>query len=80
VEGPRLGRVREELLLGACAPLEPEIDRLCRDRRGQRAEVIRRRARNAGELLEAPVRQCRTVAVTHLLVEDEGVGAVGSHP
>jgi len=36
---------------------EPVIERVRRDRRGQRAEVIRRRAGNRGELAEAPMGQ-----------------------
>jgi len=79
VERPRLGSVRVELLLAAVAPLQPVVDRVRRDRRGQRSEVIRRRASDAGELLEAPVRQVRAVSVAHAFVENERVGVLGSH-
>jgi hypothetical protein len=49
--------VREQLALVASVPAQPVVDRVGRDRRGQRAEVLRRRARDGGELLEAPVGQ-----------------------
>src|SRR5512137_2880799 len=49
--------VREEQMLVAALPLQPEVDRAGRDRRGQRPEVFRRRTSDRGELLEAPVGQ-----------------------
>jgi hypothetical protein len=57
MDGPRSGAIREELMRLAVLPLKPDVDRTRRDRRGQRPEVLRRRAGNGGELLEAPVRQ-----------------------
>ncbi len=55
MDGPRVGAVGQQLLLVPTLPAQPVIDRVGRDRRGQRAEVSRRRGGNAGELLEAPV-------------------------
>jgi hypothetical protein len=59
VEGPRLIPVREELMLDSAGTLEPVVDRVGRDRCGQRPEVCGRRAGKAGELLETPMCQSR---------------------
>ena len=64
VDGPRFGAIREELMLVALLPLQPVVDRVRRDRRGQRSEVFGRRAGDASELLEAPVCQRRDLART----------------
>ena len=79
MERPRFGRVREELLLDAGAPLQPVVDRVRRDRRGQRSEVVRRRAGDAGELLEAPVRQLRASAPPTRSSRTSASAADGSH-
>ena len=57
VDGPRFVAVDEELLLLATLTAQPVVDRVGRDRGGQRSEVFRRRGGDAGELLEAPVRE-----------------------
>jgi hypothetical protein len=45
-------------VLLATLTAQPVVDRVGRDRSGQRSEVLRRRGGYAGELLEAPVREC----------------------
>src|SRR5436190_17409228 len=64
----------------ASLPLQPVVDRGRRDRCGQRSEVLRRRACNGGELLEAPVRQIGGTA--RRLANHEGVAALrlGAEP
>jgi hypothetical protein len=57
VDGPRVGAVGQQLLLVPTLSAQPVVDRVGRDRCGQRSEVLRRRGGNAGELLEAPVRE-----------------------
>jgi hypothetical protein len=57
VDRPRRLSIGEELMPFATLPLEAHVDRARRDRRGQCPEVLRRRAGNRRELLEAPVRQ-----------------------
>jgi len=57
VDGPRFVAVDEELLLLATLTAQPVVDRVGRDRGGQRSEVLRRRGGDAGELLETPVRE-----------------------
>jgi hypothetical protein len=57
VNGPRRVAVGEELVLLPTLTSQPMIDRVGGDRRGQRAEVLRRRGGYTGELLEAPVRE-----------------------
>ena len=54
---PRCVAVDEELVLLATLTAQPVIDRIGRDRRGQRSKIFRRRGGDAGELLEAPVRK-----------------------
>ena len=72
VHGPRIVAVDEELLPLATLMAQPVVDRLGGDRRGQRAEVLRRRGGDAGELLEAPVREGRVA--TRRVAERERVG------
>ncbi len=57
VDGPRVVAVHEKLLLVARVTTQPVVDRVGCDHSGQRAEVVRRRSGDAGELLEAPVRE-----------------------
>ena len=49
--------IEEQLMLLTTLTLQPVVDRVGRDRGGQRPEVFRRRGGDAGELLEAPVRE-----------------------
>src|SRR4051812_554445 len=53
--------------------LQPVVDRLRGDRCGQRTHVLRWRAGDGGELLEAPVRQCGWVP--RRLTDGEAVAA-----
>jgi hypothetical protein len=78
VDGPRFGAFGEELVLVAGVPAEPVVDRVGRDRCGQGPEVFRRRAGDAGELLEAPVRQARLPAGG--VAEGERIGGHGFGP
>ena len=59
MHGPRRGAIDEERLLFASLPPQPVIDRVRCDRRGRCPDVLRRRASQAGELLEAPMAQRR---------------------
>src|SRR3954468_15235912 len=58
-------------MLLATDPLEPVVDRVGRDRRGQRAKVVWRRAGDSRELAETPVRQSGGAA--RGLMEHEGL-------
>jgi hypothetical protein len=57
VDGPRFVPIGEELMLFAVGTLQPVVDRVGRNRCGQRSEISGRRGGEAGELLEAPVGQ-----------------------
>ena len=57
VDGPRVVAIEEQLMLLTTLTVQPVVDRIRRDRRGERSEVLRRRPGYAGELLEAPVRE-----------------------
>ena len=57
MDGPRFVPIREELMLCAVGTLQPVVDRVGRNRCGQRAEICGRRAGEAGELLETPMGQ-----------------------
>ena len=57
MDGPRFVPIREELMLCAVGTLQPVVDRVRRNRCGQRAEICGRRTGEAGELLETPMGQ-----------------------
>src|SRR5262245_24878350 len=78
VNSPRIVSVHEQQLLLATLTSQPVIDRVRGDRSGQRPEVFRRRGGNAGELLEAPVRE--GAETTRRVAYRERVGGHGFGP
>ncbi len=62
-------------MLLATLTTQPVIDRIGGDRRGQRPEVFRRRGGYAGELLEAPVRECG-LATVPVLARSASAGTI----